>query len=76
MDETRTPSRIGPLQVALADLLPHPLNSNVMPAEYREKLLAHIRRTGRYPFLVVRPHPSEPGWKPPPSDLLIAACRC
>ncbi len=57
----RIPSRIGPRQIPLDDLLPHPLNSNVMPPEYREKLLAHIRRTGRYPFLVVRPHPTEPG---------------
>ena len=57
----RTPSRIGPRQIPLDDLVPHPLNSNVMPPEYREKLLAHIRRTGRYPFLVVRPHPTEPG---------------
>jgi ParB-like chromosome segregation protein Spo0J len=32
-----------------------------MPAEYREKLLAHIKRTGRYPFLVVRQHPTEEG---------------
>jgi len=56
----RTPSRIGPRQVALDDLAPHPLNSNVMPPEYREKLLAHIRRTGRYPYLVVRPHPTDP----------------
>ena len=57
----RTPSRIGPKQISLGDLVPHPLNSNVMPPEYREKLLTHIRRTGRYPFLVVRPHPSEAG---------------
>ena len=47
--------------VPLGDLLPHPLNSNVMPEDLREKLKAHIRRTGRYPFLVVRPHPEEPG---------------
>jgi ParB-like chromosome segregation protein Spo0J len=57
----RTPSRIGPRQVALDDLVPHPLNSNVMPPEYREKLLTHIRRTGRYPYLVVRAHPIESG---------------
>jgi ParB-like chromosome segregation protein Spo0J len=57
----RIPSRIGPRQIPLDDLLPHPLNSNVMAPEYREKLLAHIRRTGRYPFLVVRPYPGEPG---------------
>ena len=59
--EEHAPSRIGPRQISLDDLLPHPLNSNVMPPEYREKLLAHIKRTGRYPFLVVRPHPTEPG---------------
>ena len=59
--EEHAPSRIGPRQIPLDDLVPHPLNSNVMPVEYREKLLAHIKRTGRYPFLVVRPHPTEPG---------------
>jgi ParB-like chromosome segregation protein Spo0J len=32
-----------------------------MPPEFREKLLTHIKRTGRYPFLVVRPHPTEAG---------------
>jgi ParB-like chromosome segregation protein Spo0J len=47
--------------VPLDQLRPHPLNANVMPEELREKLKAHIRRTGRYPFLVVRPHPTEPG---------------
>jgi ParB-like chromosome segregation protein Spo0J len=47
--------------VPLDDLLPHPLNSNVMPADLQAKLRAHIKRTGRYPFLVVRPHPDEPG---------------
>jgi hypothetical protein len=57
----RIPSRIGLKQISLDDLVPHPLNSNMMSAEYREKLLAHIRRTGRYPFLVVRQHPSEEG---------------
>jgi hypothetical protein len=47
--------------VPLDALRPHPLNSNVMPEDLRAKLAAHIRRTGRYPFLVVRPHPEEPG---------------
>ena len=61
MDVERTPTRIGPMDISLDHLLPHPLNTNVMPAEYREKLLTHIRRTGRYPFLVVRSHPTEPG---------------
>ena len=54
-------ARIGPRMVPLDDLRPHPLNSNVMSEDLREKLKAHIRRTGRYPFLVVRPHPEEPG---------------
>ena len=61
MEGERIPSRVGPKQIPLDDLVPHPLNSNVMPPEFREKLLAHIRRTGRYPFLVVRPHPTEAG---------------
>src|SRR6266702_8923117 len=55
-----TGKRIGPRMVLLDDLRPHPLNSNVMPEDLREKLKAHIKRTGRYPFLVVRPHPDEP----------------
>ncbi|MEP7027686.1 MAG: ParB/RepB/Spo0J family partition protein, partial [Candidatus Eisenbacteria bacterium] len=42
-------------------LVPHPLNANVLPDDLREKLAAHIRSTGRYPHLIVRPHPSEPG---------------
>ena len=45
----------------LDDLIAHPLNANVMPEDLREKLKAHIRRTGRYPFLVVRPHPEAEG---------------
>ena len=54
-------SRIGTKLILLSDLLPHPLNANVMPKDYRRKLKAHIKRTGRYPFLVVRPHPKETG---------------
>ena len=54
-------ARVGPRMVPLDDLRPHPLNSNVMPEDLQEKLKAHIKRTGRYPFLVVRPHPEEPG---------------
>jgi ParB-like chromosome segregation protein Spo0J len=53
--------RLGARMVPIADLRPHPLNSNVMPDDLREKLKAHIHRTGRYPFVVVRPHPAEPG---------------
>ncbi len=46
--------------VPLDDLVAHPLNSNVMSEDMQAKLKAHIKRTGRYPFLVVRPHPEEP----------------
>lgn len=58
---TKAPVRVGPRMVPLDDLLPHPLNSNVMSPDLQAKLRAHIKRTGRYPFLVVRPHPEEPG---------------
>jgi len=68
MSEDGTPNtrplanaRVGPKMIPLDDLVAHPLNSNVMPADLQEKLRAHIRRTGRYPFLVVRPHPEQPG---------------
>jgi len=54
-------ARIGARMIPLDGLRAHPLNSNVMPDDLREKLKAHIKRTGRYPFLVVRPHPDEPG---------------
>jgi ParB-like chromosome segregation protein Spo0J len=47
--------------VPLKDLVAHPLNSNVMSEDLQAKLRAHIKRTGRYPFLVVRPHPEQPG---------------
>src|SRR2546422_8362532 len=57
----KTPARLGPRMVPLDDLLPHPLNSNVMSADLQAKLRAHIKRTGRYPFLVVRPHPDDAG---------------
>ena len=53
--------RMGPKMIALDDLVAHPLNSNVMTPELRAKLTAHIKRTGRYPFLVVRPHPEQDG---------------
>ena len=64
--ETRTPpispkrTRIGPKMIPLTDLMPHPLNANRMSDEMREKLRAHIKRTGRYPYLIVRPHPDQP----------------
>src|SRR5262245_64295059 len=61
-DETLTRrNRIGTRMIPLDDLVAHPLNANVMPDDLRAKLKAHIRRTGRYPFLVVRPHPETDG---------------
>jgi len=59
--KTASPKRIGARMVPLDQLRPHPLNANVMPEDLRAKLKAHIRSTGRYPFIVVRPHPEEPG---------------
>ena len=53
-------ARIGARQIPIDRLRAHPLNSNVMPEDLREKLKAHIRSSGRYPFVVVRPHTSEP----------------
>ncbi len=60
-ERTLANARVGPRMVPLDDLVAHPLNSNVMPADLQEKLRVNIQRTGRYPFLVVRPHPDEPG---------------
>src|SRR5713101_10065503 len=54
-------TRVGPKMILLDDLLPHPLNSNVMSPDLQAKLRAYIKRTGRYPFLVVRPHPDDAG---------------
>lgn len=53
--------RIGTRMIPLDQLVAHPLNANTMPEELRAKLAAHIKRTKRYPFIVVRPHPDEPG---------------
>ena len=54
-------ARIGACMVPLENLLPHPLNANVMSDDLQAKLMAHIKRTGRYPHLIVRPHPEEDG---------------
>src|SRR5438093_6217138 len=61
VNPSRSGKRIGPRMVSLDDLQPHPFNSNVMPADLREKLKAHIKGTGRYPSVVVRPHPKGQG---------------
>lgn len=42
------------VEIPLANLRAHPLNSNVMPEELLEKLARHMDRTGRYPPVVVR----------------------
>jgi ParB-like chromosome segregation protein Spo0J len=46
--------RLELLRVPLGDLVPHPLNANVMPEELKQKLAANIRASGRYPPLIVR----------------------
>lgn len=42
------------VEIELAQLEAHPLNSNVMGAEMVAKLAAHLKRTGRYPPVIVR----------------------
>jgi len=50
-----------PMHIPLDQLHPHPMNSNVMPADRRAKLARHIEATGHYPPLIVRPwRASEP----------------
>jgi len=44
--------------IALDDLESHPENANRMPEDLLEKLVEHIRQSGQYPPLIVRPHPS------------------
>ena len=48
------------LRVPLDRLRPHPANPNRMDPERRATLARHIEGSGRYPPLVVRPHPTEP----------------
>lgn len=47
------------LTVALDRLLAHPENANAMPEDRLAILTAHIESTGRYPPLIVRPHPTR-----------------
>jgi ParB-like chromosome segregation protein Spo0J len=58
---SKAPARMRTLTLAIEHLVPHPLNANVLPEDLREKLAAHIRSTGRYPHLIVRPHPKQEG---------------
>ncbi len=53
--------RVEPRNIPLESLVPHPLNANVMAPDLSEKLRAHIKRTGRYPQVICRPHPDQPG---------------
>jgi len=52
---------LGTKNILIEDLHRHPLNANVMDGDLLEKLKAHIKKSGRYPFLIVRPHPDKPG---------------
>ena len=47
------------VRIALDRLRAHPLNSNVMDAPSLRKLKAHLKRTGWYPPLIVRPADDE-----------------
>ncbi|MBD3237488.1 MAG: hypothetical protein GF330_12350 [Candidatus Eisenbacteria bacterium] len=58
---TKSEKNLGPRMIPAEDLIPHPLNANIMPPDLREKLRAHLKRTGRYPHLIVRPHPEREG---------------
>ena len=49
------------IRVLLEKLHPHPANANVMSEERLEKLKRNSERQGRYPPLVVRPHPTIEG---------------
>lgn len=40
--------------IPITQLEAHPLNSNVMPVDLFNKLRTHIKRTGRYPPVIVR----------------------
>ena len=51
--------KVGTQMVPLGQLIPHPSNANVMAPDLQAKLMAHIKRTGRYPHLIVRPHPED-----------------
>jgi ParB-like chromosome segregation protein Spo0J len=49
------------IRVPLERLYPHPRNANLMSAERLEKLARNITVEGRYPPLIVRPHPEIDG---------------
>lgn len=45
--------------IPLSKLHAHPDNANVMPPRLLRKLIAHLKASGRYPPLIVRPHPDQ-----------------
>jgi len=47
------------IDVPLDRLVPHPDNANAMPEPMLAKLTDHMRRTGRYPPLIIRPAPGS-----------------
>jgi len=47
--------------IALDKLIAHPGNANRMSKSNFAKLVAHIKRSGRYEPIVVRPHPGRTG---------------
>lgn len=49
------------IEIALDQLRGRADNANVMPEALLAKLALHIERTDRYPHLIVRPMPAEPG---------------
>ncbi len=51
----------GLLRIPLERVHPHPLNANLMPDDIADKVARNIERTGKYPPLLVRPHPDFPG---------------
>jgi ParB-like chromosome segregation protein Spo0J len=66
MPRTANTSSLPPAEerlvnVPLRALHTHPLNANLMSEERLDKLARNISREGRYPPLVVRPHPEMPG---------------
>lgn len=59
-------------RIPLKRLLPHPANANLMSEERLKKLARNIEREGRYPPLIVRPHPQRRGY----FELLDGHQRC
>lgn len=66
------------VEIELSRLVPHPLNSNRMPAELFEKLCAEIGSSGRYPPVIVRALEgtnTDTERKPAPPEMKGRACE-